>query len=146
MPARNVRARIEDLIGFYSGHADRGGLLDFIFRRSGARFERDACTVFINHGDDRKRNALAEAIRERIAAEPYGDGRVTKVEVPSAQSQWFDLRTCTWVPDVPARDEDDMPALLLRMVLEQKRTNDLLAELLRLQKPQKQPPIKRQKN
>lgn len=39
-----------------------------------------------------------------------------------------------------------MPALLLRMVLEQKRTNDLLAELLRLQKPQKQPPIKRQKN
>lgn len=63
MPARNVRARIEDLSGFYSGHADRGGLLDFIFRRSGARFERDACTVFINHGDDRKRNALAEAIR-----------------------------------------------------------------------------------
>lgn len=146
MAATDVRARIEDLGGFYSGHADSSGLLDFIFQRSPAGAgDGGACTVFINHGDDSKRNALAQAIHERSAAQMQGDCVVARVEVPSAESEWFDLDAQAWIADEPVRGEDAMHELLLRMVLEQKRTNDLLAEMLRLQRPQKPAPIKKQK-
>ena len=139
MAATEVRARIEDLGGFYSGHADSDGLLDFIFQRAPAdTMDGSACTVFINHGDDNRRNALAQAIHERNAAQIEGDCPVTRIEVPAAESRWFDLDAQAWVDDEPVRREDAMQELLLRMVLEQKRTNDLLAEMLRVQRTHKQ--------
>lgn len=145
--AADVQARIEDLGGFYSGHADSSGLLDFIFQRSPVNSVGEAaCTVFINHGDDQKRNALAQAIHDRNIAKRDGDCGVLRVEVPSAASQWFDLDSGNWVSDERAWGEDDMRGLLLRMLLEQTRTNDLLTEMLRLQRPQRQVPSKRQKS
>ena len=44
------------------------------------------------------------------------------------------------MPDEPLSAQDDMHSMLLKHVLEQRRTNDLLTELLRLQKLPKATP------
>ena len=57
--------------------------------------------------------------------------------MPMRTSKWFDLDIGEWIPDEAATARDDTQSLLLRLVSEQQRTNDLLAELLRLQRLQK---------
>lgn len=133
-----VRAKIEDLGAFYSGHADSVGLLDFIFQRE---IHPDApkpkCRVFLNHGDDRKRRALADLISARGAEALVGDAIIDGVEIPGRNSTWFDLDRCEWMQHEPVSQHDETQTMLLRLFLEQRRTNDLLAEMLKLQRLQR---------
>lgn len=136
--ATDIRSKIEDLGGFYSGHTDSNGLLDFIFHRaSNSGLTQPKCRLFINHGDNSKREALAELIMERAAKGIEGDCLIEGIEMPVQASTWFDLDLGIWIPDDPVSQQDEMQSLLLRIFLEQRRTNDLLAEMLRLQRPQK---------
>ena len=134
----NIRAKTADLGSFYSGHADSDGLLDFVFRRTGNITPlRASCRVFINHGDDNKRQALIDLIKNRSENLVDGDCLIDGIEMPMRTSKWFDLDIGEWIPDEAATARDDTQSLLLRLVSEQQRTNDLLAELLRLQRLQK---------
>lgn len=137
----NIKAKVEDLGGYYSGHADSDGLVDFVFRRAGERATpQPACRVFINHGDDRKRQALAQSIHQRSSWEAPNDCMIAGVEMPTRASAWFDLDHDEWIPDEPVSEQEEMHSMLLKLFLEQRRTNDLLAELLRLQRQPKHTP------
>ena len=137
----SIKAKVEDLGGYYSGHADSDGLVDFVFRRAGeGASSQSACRVFINHGDDKKRQALAQSIEQRSRWRVETDCAIGGIEMPTRDSAWFDLDLDQWVPDEPASEADDMHSMLLKLFLEQRHTNDLLAELLRLQKPSKAAP------
>lgn len=137
----SIKAKVEDLGGFYSGHSDSDGLVDFVFRRAGeGTTSQSACRVFINHGDDRKRQALADSLQQRSSRGEETDCLITGIEMPTRASGWFDLDLDEWISDEPVSDKDDMHAMLLNIFLEQRRTNDLLAEMLRLQRPPKVPP------
>lgn len=137
----NIKAKVEDLGGYYSGHTDNDGLVDFVFRREGGgTSSQSACRVFINHGDDRKRQALAQSIQQRSKRGAGTDCAISGIEMPTRASAWFDLDLDEWIPDEPVSEQDNMHAMLLKIFLEQRRTNDLLAELLRLQRPPKATP------
>lgn len=137
----NIKAKIEDLGGYYSGHADSAGLINFVFRREyeGGKY-RSACRVFINHGDDKKRQALSELIEQRSGENSEIDCSIVGVEMPTRASSWFDLDLDKWIPDEPLSEQDVIQATLIRLVMEQRRTNDLLSELLRLQRTPKTAP------
>ncbi|SDH05009.1 MBL fold metallo-hydrolase [Propionivibrio dicarboxylicus] len=132
----NIRAKVEDLGGYYSGHADSDGLVDFVFRRiSRHTIPQSACRVFINHGDERMRQALAQSIEQRIGFRADTDCSIAGIEVPTRASAWFDLDLDKWISDEPISEMDELRSMLLRLFLEQRRTNDLLAETLKLQRP-----------
>lgn len=132
----NIKAHIEDMGGYYSGHTDNDGLVDFVFRREGdGASSQPACRVFINHGDDGKRQALAQSIQQRSTCGADTDCAIAGVEMPTRAYAWFDLDLDEWIPDEPVSEQNDMHSMLLKLILEQRRTNDLLAELLRLQRP-----------
>lgn len=137
----NIKAKVEDLGGYYSGHADCDGLVEFVFRREGNETSsKPACRVFINHGDDKMRQALAQSIQQRSDRGASTDCALAGIELPTSASAWFDLDRDQWMPDEPLSAQDDMHSMLLKLVLEQRRTNDLLTELLRLQKLPKATP------
>lgn len=137
----DIKAKVEDLGGYYSGHADRDGLLDFVFRRDDTHVRSNqACRVFINHGDDEKRQALCQSIQQRSSWRAGTDCVISGVESPTRASGWFDLDLDKWIPDEPICEHDEMHVMLLKLVLEQRRTNDLLGELLKLQRPLKAAP------
>ena len=130
-----IAAKVEDLGGFYSGHADSIGLMDFVFRRDGnLSLSGSSCRVFINHGDDKKRNALVQAIQRRASLKDPRDCIINAVEQPTHLSGWFDFDIDEWVVDDPSSAQEDMNSMLLKLLLEQRRTNDLLAEMLRMQR------------
>lgn len=133
-----IKAKVEDLGGHYSGHADSDGLVEFVFLRESRESSADsACRVFINHGDEKMRQALAHAIHQRSDLGLSTDSKLAGIELPTSTSTWFDLDHDQWIPDGPPIEQDDMHSLLLKLFLEQRRTNDLLVELLRPQKPAK---------
>lgn len=134
----SIKAKVEDMGGFYSGHSDNDGLVDFVFRRAGdGATSQTPCRVFINHGDDGKRQALSDAIQQRSSRNEETDSFITGIEIPTRTSGWFDLDHDEWISEEPVGDENDTPSMLLKIFLEQRRTNDLLAEMLRLQRPPK---------
>lgn len=135
--AADVRAKIEDLGGFYSGHADSVGLLDFLFKRAIAHeVPQPKCRVFINHGDDKKRLALSDLITSRASKRVVGDCAVEGVEIPGRNSGWFDLDRGEWLEHEPVSQHDETQSMLLRLLVEQRRTNDLLSEMLKMQRLQ----------
>ncbi len=147
LPVGDVHATIEDLGAYYSGHADSEGLLDFIFLREepeGAR--ANDVRVFLNHGDNSKREALARLINERANKANPEDCRIHSVELPARTSTWFDLDREEWIASEPMETpEDFMQSMLLKIFLEQRRTNDLLAEMLRAQQSQQRKPSRNPK-
>lgn len=134
----SIKAKVEDLGSFYSGHSDNDSLVDFVFRRAGeGTISQRPCRVFINHGDDRKRQALADSLQRRSNRGAGTDCVIAGIEMPTPASGWFDLDLDEWVPDGPVSDKEDTNSMLLKLFLEQRRTNDLLAEMLRLQRSPK---------
>lgn len=86
VPMANVEANIVALSG-YSAHADQAGLLDWIFDvRDDLRPINDRL-VFIQHGGDAQRLALASAIERRAQHE----GQAMQAISPSDPGVWFDL-------------------------------------------------------
>lgn len=91
-----IKERVFDIGSYYSGHADREGLLRYLFKSKNASPEtpRNA-TVFLNHGESQKRYALRKLILDR---EPELDDfrRVSAVEIPYMNSPFFNLDTGEW--------------------------------------------------
>jgi metallo-beta-lactamase family protein len=86
VPLSDVRAQIEVLSG-YSAHADQAGLLDWLFYEFKGVQVSAAPLVFVQHGENASREALAHAIDDRAKAL----GHDVRSVMPSDPDQWFDL-------------------------------------------------------
>jgi metallo-beta-lactamase family protein len=78
LPQREIKAEIVQLRG-YSGHADQTGLLEWVFREADqeCRCAPVAQRVFITHGQDQSRAALAEkSLTEAGGFPPEGGSRL----------------------------------------------------------------------
>lgn len=78
----SIRCELRRLHG-YSAHADQHGLLQWLFHEYHGKSRRAASTVFIQHGEDASRRALADAITHRDPG--------VKVVLPRECQRDFDL-------------------------------------------------------
>jgi len=122
----NIRATIHTLPG-YSAHADRQGLLSWLFPCHPYRGPYTTGeTVFITHGESRQRRGLARAIREHV-----GGGYIRDVHLPGEADDWFDLDAGTWVLAETEAEEDPAETGDHLEVIELRRENERLrAQLL----------------
>ncbi len=135
IPDDQIQAAIEDVGAYYSGHADQGALLDFAFIHSKLdSSEAVPMTVFVNHGDDAVRGVFRAEIMKRAAERRNGDRALSTVHVPRRDHCWFDLNAGIWLEPTFDVYKESQEELLARLYSEQRRTNDLLAELLRATK------------
>lgn len=134
IPCKEIAADIADIGAYYSGHADQGGLIDFLFEvLAKPEATRHPCRVFLNHGDDRKRKQLADAILTQSALKHAVEMRVISgIESPSNDSGWFDLAADRWEDETIAEESVERPDLMREMLAEQRRTNELLSQLLQV--------------
>lgn len=128
---KDVKAKIINFGSYYSGHTDQTGLLEFIFtnnKEADPDKAEKSTTVFINHGHREARLGLQQAIEEHVRQ----DGQRVIKEVQLACSEkWYDLDAHTWLE--PAIPEEGMSSKLMNdMLQEQKKTNELLAQLLQV--------------
>ncbi len=96
----DIRARIVSLTG-YSAHADQKGLVDWLFSQFKGEWYSVGQTVFVQHGEDQQRSALAEAAQAR--ADELGL-RVNTL-LPNDDAAWHDLEA-----DGEAMADDDAKA------------------------------------
>jgi metallo-beta-lactamase family protein len=89
LPISGILAQVETLPG-YSAHADQAGLLDWLFWEYRGVKSVAGQVIFLQHGDDGPRRALAEAIR---AAAPgrSPEGVNVSVVLPDDPGTWYDL-------------------------------------------------------
>lgn len=92
-----VKARIVELSGFYSGHADCAGLLDYLFFKDSEHEFAAVQRVFLNHGEDGAREKLQRAIEIRAGERRCDDRVIGGGELPSPADAWFDLTKDRWV-------------------------------------------------
>ncbi|NDJ15016.1 MAG: MBL fold metallo-hydrolase [Acidobacteriia bacterium] len=92
-----VRARIVELSGFYSGHADCTGLLDYLFHKNSEHEYSSVKRVFLNHGEQSAREGLERAIKIRASEWRCDDRVIDGVELPQSAGAWFDLLLDRWV-------------------------------------------------
>lgn len=92
-----VKARIVDLSGFYSGHADCAGLLDYLFHKDSEHEFSAVKRVFLNHGQHSAREQLKQAISTRVGEQRCDDRVIEGVELPLPNGAWFDLVHDRWV-------------------------------------------------
>lgn len=126
----DVTIKIIELQGYYSGHADQSGLLDFIFQtKSSSKLPVDqkSATVFINHGRHAVRTAFKKAIETRASERLPGDRAIDGVETPDDPMDWYDLDAGKWLEPVIETRSD---SLLLKLIEEQRKTNYLLRQLM----------------
>jgi hypothetical protein len=129
----DIHANIIDIGGYYSGHADQGGLLKYIFTDHKLPTEEGgkATTVFLNHGTKQSRASLKEAIEAHI---PGAEERnIAKVEFADS-SRWYSLDLHDWIAP-PAPDAAITASAWSDLLAEQKRTNALLERLVDLMSP-----------
>jgi metallo-beta-lactamase family protein len=86
-----IKAKVVDLSGYFSGHADRDGLLDFIMHKNSGHEYRTLRRVFLVHGDNSARNALKNSIVEKAKLNSLDSRLVEQVELPDVGGGWFDL-------------------------------------------------------
>lgn len=86
LPIREVGATVTRLRG-YSAHADQADLLDWVFLRRQDGDGVVAPTLFVQHGEDREREALRNAILQRAAE----TGQRIKVLLPARADEWVSL-------------------------------------------------------
>ena len=92
-----VKARIVELSGFYSGHADCPGLLDYLFHKDSEHEYSAVKRVFLNHGEQNAREGLERAIQIRASERRCDDRVIEGVELPIPTGAWFDLIHDRWV-------------------------------------------------
>jgi metallo-beta-lactamase family protein len=63
-PLQQIEAHVTALTG-YSAHADQKGLVDWAFSEHRGELYAAGKTIFVQHGEDRARHALANALKER---------------------------------------------------------------------------------
>lgn len=130
MRSYEVTLKAIEIQGYYSGHADQEGVLDFVFRERGEVKEgvtRKAATIFLNHGQHAARKELKEAIQSRGEARQEGDRVVCGIELPDNSGFWYDLNTKQWLEP---EKESKTDSLLRELLLEQRKTNQLLQRLV----------------
>jgi metallo-beta-lactamase family protein len=91
-----VKAKIVDLSGFYSGHADCAGLLDYLFHKDSEHEFSAVRRVFLNHGEQISREQLQQTINARSSERRCDDRVVERVELPHPNGAWFDLLQDRW--------------------------------------------------
>jgi len=96
-PAADVLLHVHDLSGYYSGHADEDGLIDYLLRKDSPKPFADIETVILNHGTQKAREALRDRIvtETKKANEDYR--RVKAVITPFASHGWFDCKSNRWL-------------------------------------------------
>jgi len=129
MSPADIQAKIIPIQGYYSGHADRDGLMDFVFRVIGDKETEkpSSATVFLNHGQHAARRGLKEAIESRRLNPESGDREISGVELPDDTGRWYDLNEKRWLDPEPDSKTD---ALIRDLLVEQRRTNMLLQQLV----------------
>jgi len=126
----DVTLKLIQLQGYYSGHADQSGLMDFIFKvKSSDKLLLDSksATVFINHGRHAIRTAFKNAIEVRASGRLQGDRAIDAVETPDDPMPWYDLDAGKWLEPVVETRTD---SLLLELIAGQRKTNNLLQRLI----------------
>lgn len=125
-PLEKLDARVRLVQGYYSGHADQSGLLEFIFSVAGTSpsISVKPVSVFINHGQHGSRQGLLAAIREHEVLD--NEREVREVYLPE-NNAWFDLELGAWEV---AEEVSGIERLLQALVAEQRKTNSLLKQLL----------------
>jgi metallo-beta-lactamase family protein len=98
MAGHNIKARVVNLSGFFSGHADHAGLLDFIQTKNSSHPYLPLKRVFLVHGDNQARQDLRRAIEHRTDSGHASKRQVERVELPNPENRWFDLvkNTMVW--------------------------------------------------
>lgn len=86
LPIRDVAATVTRLHG-YSAHADQADLLDWVFLRRHNGNGIVAPTLFVQHGEDRAREALRAAILRRAVE----TSEQINVMLPQGADDWFSL-------------------------------------------------------
>jgi len=127
----DIKAKVVNIGGYYSGHADEAGLLDFIFsvrKKPDSDMAPASATVFINHGSREARLALKDAIENYQPS--YDERHIHSIEM-AAYEKWYDLDARSWVELQPSEDLS-LPAIFNEMALQQRRTNELLETLIGL--------------
>ena len=126
----DVTLKLIKLQGYYSGHADQGGLMDFVFKVNSSeklRLDPKPATIFINHGSNVIRTAFKKAIESRAANGLADDRTIAGVETPDDLMGWYDLDACKWLDPVIESRTD---SLILNLIAEQRKTNLLLQRLI----------------
>jgi len=127
LPA-DFQAKVIQAQGYYSGHADRDGLIDFVFGVIGEREpERLPATVFLNHGQHASRRGLKEAIEDRRLNPMPGDREISSIELPDDSGRWYDLNAKKWLE---LESDSKTDALIRELLSEQRKTNMLLQQLV----------------
>lgn len=86
-------------IGGYSGHADKTSLLDYLFTNNDER-QYAIPNIFINHGNNKERKALKEAIEEKSQLLCSNNDKFkTNVIIPMISSTFYDLENKVWIED-----------------------------------------------
>ncbi|HBU98477.1 MBL fold metallo-hydrolase [Thalassospira lucentensis] len=80
---------VVDMAAYYSAHADKNQLLNFIFESRKEEKSKVSATVFINHGTTKAKLELAESIKAR-AEQKFGTDRSVH-RVLKSNALWFDL-------------------------------------------------------
>lgn len=139
IPVSEIKMGLHLLQGYYSGHADQEGLLDFIFTvtKTSPSIPVKPVSVFINHGKHGARQALQSAIQAHKTKE--GERHVKDVYLPDS-SAWFDLDTGNWIEP---KEVSGLEHLLQAILAEQRKTNALFKQLIGLQAAQKNHPKKK---
>ena len=99
--SREIKGQVFNMSPYYSGHADKETILDFLFMlekkvREKHTYKKDT-VVFLNHGDNEARRALRMAILARTGEKRMDDSRkIHRVETPHKNSPFFDLDKGEW--------------------------------------------------
>jgi metallo-beta-lactamase family protein len=75
---------------YYSAHADKTMLLDFLFRTDGYGWKKPA-TLLINHGNPESKYALRNTVEARAAQNGEHERQVKEVRI--ADARWLNLDT-----------------------------------------------------
>jgi metallo-beta-lactamase family protein len=104
-----VKAVVENLGEFYSGHTDEDGLIDFMLTNDTAK-QVPELSIILNHGDRVGREAMKRRIEQATTETHAGLVRrsVKAVHLPDWNSGWFDLEAGEWekVSELPMNVED----------------------------------------
>lgn len=93
----DVKAAVENLGEYYSGHTDEDGLIDFMLTNDTGK-QVPPLSIILNHGDRVGREALKQRIDQVIAESNGAPSRrpVRAVHLPDWNDGWFDLVAGEW--------------------------------------------------
>ena len=101
-----VKARMVDLRGYYSGHADLNGLCEFVLTvgdKEKVKQQPKPVRVILNHGSQNAMMRLKQEIEARAGREGLRD--VSSVDYADGQGRWLDMNTGELAVDESMNDK-----------------------------------------